>query len=405
MSNNVDTRLPVTVLSGFLGTGKTTVLNHILHNRSGMKVAVIVNDMSEINIDSDLVNRESPLSRTEEKLVEMTNGCICCTLRDDRLQEVSKLAKERRFDYLLIESTGISEPLPVAATFTFEDESGRSLSEVSRLDTMVTVVDSKAFLRDYTSRDRLLAREIALSNEDSRTISNLLNDQIEFADVILLNKSDLVSEAEMGHLRELLHKLNPRAALIPCSRGQVDPKAILNTGIFDLSAAQNNPGWLKEMRGEHTPETEEYGISSFVYRARLPFHPLRFALTVDQGLEGVLRSKGFIWIASRPNECHTFNIAGGTTAMENSGPWMACYGTKKALLVDQPHLKNYLDRAWEEEYGDRRQEIVFIGVNMPQQQITEIFDKCLLTKKEMQQGPESWLRYEQAMMTSYGRIQ
>lgn len=391
--------LPVTVLSGFLGAGKTTVLNHILNNRNGLKVAVIVNDMSEINIDSQLIDRnDSPLSRVDEKLVEMTNGCICCTLRDDLLKEVSRLARERRFDYLLVESTGISEPLPVAMTFTFEDETGKSLSHVARLDTMATVVDARAFLKDYQSHENLRQRNMSLGNEDTRTISNLLNDQIEFADVIVINKADLVSEEEMGRLRSLLARLNPRATLVSCTQGKVAPENILNTGRFDLAEARNSPGWLKEMRGEHIPETEEYGITSFVYRARRPFHPFRFAMTVDRGVPGVLRSKGFVWIASRPNECLTFSIAGGSTGMENSGPWLSCYGSRKELLVGQPHLKSYIDRVWQEEYGDRRQEIVFIGANMDRKAIELAFDNCLLTASEMKEGPTAWYGYEVGMI-------
>ncbi len=392
-------RLPVTVLSGFLGAGKTTVLNHVLHNRQGLRVAVIVNDMSEVNIDSQLVAKDSALSRTDERLVEMTNGCICCTLRDDLLQEISRLAREKRFDYLLIESTGISEPLPVAATFTFEDETGKSLSDISLLDTMVTVVDSKAFLADYTTRDHLRKRKLALSDEDDRTISNLLNDQIEFANVLLLNKADAISEEEMGRLRDLVRKLNPDAKVIECINGNINAKQILNTGLFDMTTAQNNAGWLKELRGEHTPETEEYGISSFVYRARRPFHPVRFAATVDRGLQGVLRSKGFVWISSRPNECHTFSIAGGTTTMGSSGPWLASYGTRKELLREHPHMAEYFDRVWRGEWGDRRQELVFIGVEMNRQELTDAFDRCLLTDAEMHAGARAWYQHEQEMLS------
>jgi G3E family GTPase len=371
----------------------------VLHNRQGLRVAVIVNDMSEANIDSQLVAKDSALSRTDERLVEMTNGCICCTLRDDLLQEISRLAREKRFDYLLIESTRISEPLPVAATFTFEDETGKSLSDISRLDTMVTVVDSKAFLADYTTRDHLRKRKLALSDEDDRTISNLLNDQIEFANVLLLNKADAVSEEEMGRLRDLVRKLNPDAKVIECVNGSIDAKLILNTGMFDMTAAQNNAGWLKEMRGEHTPETEEYGISSFVYRARRPFHPLRFASTVDRGLQGVLRSKGFIWISSRPNEGHTLSIAGGTTTMGSSGPWLASYGTRKEILREHPHMAQYFDRVWRGEWGDRRQELVFIGVEMNRQELTDAFDRCLLTDSEMNAGASAWYQHEQEMLS------
>ncbi|HEY0264826.1 MAG TPA: GTP-binding protein [Granulicella sp.] len=391
-------RLPVTVLSGFLGAGKTTVLNHVLNNRSGLKVAVIVNDMSEINIDSQLIEKNgSPLSRVDEKLVEMTNGCICCTLREDLLKEVSRLAREQRFDYLLIESTGISEPLPVAMTFDFEDETGRSLSTVSRLDTMVTVVDAKSFLRNYQSGESLQKLGMVAGDEDTRTISTLLTEQVEFADIILINKCDLVSEDEMEQLKNLLDHLAPRAELIPCTRGQIAPEKILNTGRFDLAAARNSPGWLKEMRGEHVPETEEYGIASFVYRSRLPLHPLRLALTIDRGFPGVLRAKGFLWIASRPNECEMLSIAGGTVNMQSTGPWIACYGAKKDLLQQQPHLKSYMERTWEEPYGDRRQEIVFIGVDMNRAAMERALNECLLTPEEMKEGPSAWYQYEAAL--------
>jgi G3E family GTPase len=261
------------------------------------------------------------------------------------------------------------------------------------------VVDSKAFLADYTTRDRLQKRKLALSDADDRTISNLLNDQIEFANVLVLNKADAVSEEEMGRLRDLVRKLNPDARVIECVNGNIDAKLILNTGMFDMAAAQNNAGWLKEMRGEHTPETEEYDISSFVYRARRPFHPFRFATTVDRGLKGVLRSKGFIWISSRPNECHTFSIAGGTTNMGSSGPWLASYGTRKEILREHPHMAEYFDRVWRGAWGDRRQELVFIGVDMNRQELTNAFDKCLLTDAEMSAGASAWYQHAQEMLS------
>ena len=385
-------KLPVTVLSGFLGAGKTSVLNHVLNNRMGMRVAVIVNDMSEINIDAHLVDRNSSaLSRVEEKLVEMSNGCICCTLRDDLLKEVSRLARERRFDYLLIESTGISEPLPVAATFTFEDETGRSLSEVAQLDTMVTVVDADSFLEDFQSLDELKDRRSALGEDDERTVSDLLIDQIEFANVIVVNKCDLVTEEERDRLAGILHHLNPEAVIEYAVRGKVSPQAILDTRLFDMERAEASAGWLKELSGTHTPETEEYGISSFVYRARRPFHPLRLGELLEQSFEGVLRAKGFFWLATRHDECGVFSIAGNTLSLEPGGRWVAATPAEEALGDDE--LNDYVGQTWHPDWGDRRQELVFIGIEMKQAAIGANLDACLLTEEEMASGPGVWLGY------------
>jgi G3E family GTPase len=383
-------QLPVTVLSGFLGAGKTTVLSHILNNRQGKKVAVIVNDMSEINIDSAIVQNEVSLNRSEEKLVEMSNGCICCTLREDLLEEVTKLAQEGRFDYLVIESTGISEPLPVAETFTFADEDGVSLSDVADLDTMVTVVDGVNFLKDYDEAKYLQDTGESLGEEDERSVADLLVDQVEFADVILISKTDLASPSDIERLTAILKTLNTDAKIVPISQGQVDIDQVLSTGLFNFERAQQAPGWLKEMRGEHVPETEEYGIASFTYEARRPFHPERF----HQFLHGtdkygkLIRSKGYFWLASRPEFAGQWSQAGGIARYGFAGMfWKAI--PKKNWPTDEEYLAS-IEKSWVEPFGDMRQELVFIGQSMDQKGMTEALDSCLLSEDDVLRGKAYW---------------
>ena len=385
-------QLPVTVLSGFLGAGKTTVLSHILNNRQGKKVAVIVNDMSEINIDSAIVQNEVSLNRSEEKLVEMSNGCICCTLREDLLEEVTKLAQEGRFDYLVIESTGISEPLPVAETFTFADEQGVSLSDVANLDTMVTVVDGVNFLKDYDEAKYLQDTGESLGEEDERSVADLLVDQVEFADVILISKTDLASPSDIERLMAILKTLNTDATIIPITEGQVDIDQVLNTGLFNFERAQQAPGWLKEMRGEHVPETEEYGIASFTYEARRPFHPEKF----HQFLHGteqygkLIRSKGYFWLASRPEFAGQWSQAGGIARYGFAGMfWKAI--PEKNWPEDEEYLAS-IKKSWVEPFGDMWQELVFIGQSMDQYAMTQALDNCLLSEDELLRGKEYWVR-------------
>lgn len=380
-------KLPVTVLSGFLGVGKTTLLNHVLHNRDGLKVAIIVNDMSELNIDSMLVKNEIKLSRTEEKLVEMSNGCICCTLREDLIKEVELLAKQKKFDYLLIESTGISEPIPVAQTFTFDTgEELTDLSKITQLDTMVTVVDAFNFFKDFGSADTILDRKMTDDREDNRNIVNLLTDQIEFANVIVLNKLDLIDTEQLNLLKGLLMKLNPDAKLIEATNGKINPKEILNTKLFNYEKAQQAAGWIKELNNEHTPETEEYGISSFVFRSPIPFHPQRFWSFIQTDWpSNVIRSKGIFWLASRPDNAILWSQAGGSSKAEIYGRWWASVPFKQraqnpAYLQDQEHIQ----KKWDKQWGDRLNEVVIIGQNLHEKNITTALNKCLLNTEEIE---------------------